>query len=213
MMPMIAIGTQPIASCQAASDSGGIASLNDLVITVPSPTQSAPASANRIPGSLPRLVSMPPPPISAAIPASATASASARGSDTRSPSTGQATSATHTGIDIPSTAASLARSQISARPMDATQPPIDSVDTKASRNHMPSGTRSVCPRISATRPSATAPTTPHSPRADSGGHSVSRNFMIGKLSPQPIEATTRNARPSGDSGARPATGTAVMDLS
>ncbi|MGY4223717.1 hypothetical protein ACVMIH_001078 [Bradyrhizobium sp. USDA 4503] len=86
--------------------------------------------------------------------------------------------------------------------MDATQPPIDSVDTRASRNHMPSGTRSVCPRTSATRPSATAPTTPHSPRADSGGHC-----------PQPIEATTRNATPSGDSGARPAMGTAVMDLS
>ncbi len=184
-----------------------------LVSTVPSPTQIAPASANRMPGSLPTLASMPPPPISAAIPASATASASARGIDTRSPSTGQATSATHTGIDIPSTAASLARSQISARPMEATQPPIDSVDTRASRNHVPSGTRKVCPRAIATRPSAIAPATPHSPRDDSGGHSVSRNFMIGKLRPQPVDATTRNARPSGDCGARPATGTAVMDLS
>ena len=48
-------------------------------------------------------------------------------------------------------------------------------------------------------------------RDDSGGHSVSRCFMIGKLRPQPTEVTARKARPRGDIRAWRALGTTVME--
>src|SRR5690349_30392 len=51
---------------------------------------------------------------------------------------------------------------------------------------------------------------PLRPRDDSGGHSVRSCFMIGKLSPQPIDVTARNARPAGEIRFRPILGTAVM---
>ena len=138
------------------------------------------------------------------MPASATIKDSARSSDSRSPRIGHARNATQTGIDMPSTAASLALSHNSASPMNATQPPIDNVETSSSRSHIPLGTRSVCRRASAINASAAAPTMPHRPRDDSGGHSVSRCFMIGKLRPHPTEAIARTTRPSGDIRGRPA---------
>ena len=147
---------------------------------------------------------MPLPPISTAMPASATVNASARSSDSRSPRIGHARNATQTGIEMPSTAASLALSHSSASPMNAIQPPIASVETSNSRSHIGRGTPSFCRRASAISASAAAPTMPHSPRDDSGGHSVSRCFMIGKLSPHPTDATARKTRPSGDIRARPA---------
>jgi hypothetical protein len=45
---------------------------------------------------------------------------------------------------------------------------------------------------------------PHKPREDSGGHSVSRCFMIGKLRPHPTDVTASSASPSGDNRANPA---------
>ena len=150
------------------------------------------------------LASTPLPPISTAMPASAIINEIARSSDSRSPRIGHARNATQTGIEIPSTAASLAPSHSSASPMNATQPPIVSIETSNSRSHIRGGTPSLSRRASAIRASAAAPTMPHSPRDDSGGHSVSRCFMIGKLSPQPTDATVRKTRPSGDIRARPA---------
>ena len=82
--------------------------------------------------------------------------------------------------------------------MKATQPPIVSSDTSKSRDHIGRGTPRLCRRASANSASAAAPTRPLNPRDDSGGHSLSRFFMIGKLRPQPTEVTARNARPSGD---------------
>ena len=77
--------------------------------------------------------------------------------------------------------------------MKATQPPIVSSDTSSSRDHIGRGTARLCRRASANSASAAAPTRPLNPRDDSGGHSVSRFFMIGKLRPQPTEVTARNA--------------------
>jgi hypothetical protein len=56
-----------------------------------------------------------------------------------------------------------------------------------------------CRRASANKASVPAPTMP---REDSGGHSVSRCFMIGKLRPHPTDAMTRRASPSGDNRER-----------
>lgn len=67
--------------CQAASDSGGIASGKCLVSTVPRATHTAPASAQAMPGNFSTLASMPLPPISMAMPASETANAMARSGD------------------------------------------------------------------------------------------------------------------------------------
>ena len=120
------------------------------------------------------------------------AATTARTTDSRSPRIGQARNATQTGIEIPITAASLALSHNSASPMKATQLPIVSHDTSTSRNRMPAGTSRRCRLASAIAASAAAPTMPQSPREESGGHSVSRCFMIGKLRPQPIEVTPRN---------------------
>ena len=111
---------------------------------------------------------------------------------------------TQTGIDIPSTAASLALSHSSASPMKATQPPIVSIETSSRRSHIRRGTPSLSRRASAIRANAAAPTMPHSPRDDSGGHSVSRCFMIGKLRPHPTDAMASKTSPSGDIRARPA---------
>ena len=144
------------------------------------------------------------------MPASAMASETARSGDSHSPRIGHASSATHTGIEMPSTAASLASSHSSASPMKATQPPIVSSDTSSSRDHIGRGTMRLCRRASATSASAAAPTIPHSPRDDSGGHSLNRFFMIGKLRPQPTEATARQVRPSGEIRARPVRATMVM---
>ena len=83
------------------------------------------------------------------MPASATSSATARASDSRSPRIGQARNATQTGIEIPMTAASLALSHNSASPMKATQLPIVSNDTSTSRSRMPVGTSRRCRRASA----------------------------------------------------------------
>ena len=113
------------------------------------------------------------------MPATAIVNAMARSRESGSPRIGHASNATHTGIEIPSTAASLALSHNSASPMNATQPPIVSIDTRNSRSRMCRGTLSRCRRASAISASAAAPTMPHSPRDDSGGHSVNRCFMIG----------------------------------
>ena len=184
--------------CQAASDKGGTASGKCLVSTVPSATLTAPASTHRNPGSFSRLASRPLPPISTAMPASAIIIETARVSDRRSPRIGQASSATQSGVEMASTAASLALSHNSASPMKATQPPIVSSDTSTSGDHIGRGTASDCRRASAISASAAAPARPLSPRDDSGGHSLSRFFMIGKFSPQPTEVTARKVRPSGD---------------
>ena len=145
---------------------------------------------------------MPLPPIRKAIPASATVSETARNADSRSPRIGHARNATHTGIDIPSTAASLALSHSNASPMNAVQPPIASVETISNLSHTARGTVRFCRRASANNASVPAPTMPHRPREDSGGHSVSRCFMIGKLKPHPTDAMTRRASPSGDNRER-----------
>jgi hypothetical protein len=145
---------------------------------------------------------MPLPPISTAIPASATVSAAARSGDSRSPKIGRARNATQTGIDMPRTAASLALSHNSAKPMNATQPPIVSIETSSSRSHIGRGTPSFCRRASANSANAAAPTMPHRPREDNGGHSVSKCFMIGKLRPHPTDVVASRTSPSGDS--RPA---------
>ena len=121
--------------CQAASEVGGICSGKCLVSTVPSPTQIAPASAMARPGSLPMPASMLLPPIRMKMPPSATISATARAGDSRSPRTGQASSATHTGTEIASTAASRASSHTSASPMKATHALIVSRDASTSRSH------------------------------------------------------------------------------
>ena len=86
-----------------------------------------------MPGSFPMLASTPLPPISTVMPASAVINEIARSSDSRSPRIGHARNATQTGIDIPSTAASLAPSHSSASPMNATQPPIVSIETSSRR--------------------------------------------------------------------------------
>ena len=99
---------------------------------------------------------------------------------------------------MPITAASLALSHSSASPKNAIQPPRLSSDTSSSRPRIGRGTVSFCPFATAISASNTAPTTPHNPRDDSGGHSISRFFMIGKLRPQPTDVTARNTRPSGD---------------
>ena len=89
--------------------------------------------------------------------------------------------------------------------MNATQPPIVSIETRSNRSHIGRGTLSFCRRASANNASAAAPTMPARPREDSGGHSVSRCFMIGKLRPHPTDVMTRRASPSGDNrAARPA---------
>ena len=155
-----------------------------------------------MPGNFSTLASMPLPPISTAMPASATVSATARSGDSRSPRIGHARNATQTGIDMPSTAASLALSHNSASPMNATQPPIVSIETSSSRSHIGRGTLSFCCRASANSANAAAPTMPHRPREDNGGHSVSRCFMIGKLRPHPTDVMASRMSPSGDS--RPA---------
>ncbi len=69
--------------------------------------------------------------------------------------------------------------------MNATQPPIVSIETRSKRSHIGRGTLNFCLRASANSASAAAPTMPHRPREDNGGHSVSRCFMIGKLRPHP----------------------------
>ena len=125
------------------------------------------------------------------MPISETVKASARTSESRSPRIGHARNATQTGIDMPSTAASLALSHSNANPMKAVQPPIASVETSNRRSHIGRGTPSFCCRASAINASAAAPTRPQRPRDDSGGHSVRRCFMIGKLSPQPTDAIAR----------------------
>ena len=157
-----------------------------------------------MPGNFPMLASKPLPPISTAMPAKATVSETPRSGDSRSPRIGHARNATQTGIEIPSTAASLALSHNSASPMKATQPPIVSIETSSSRSHIARGTLSLSCRASANNASAAAPTMPHRPREDSGGHSVSRCFMIGKLRPHPIDVIASRASPSGDNRARPA---------
>jgi hypothetical protein len=95
--------------------------------------------------------------------------------------------------------------------MKATQLPIVSHDTSTSRGRMSGGTSRRCRLASAISASAAAPAMPQSPRDDSGGHSVSRCFMIGKLRPQPTEVTASKPRPSGDIRARRGFGTTVMD--
>ena len=157
-----------------------------------------------MPGSFSMLASKPLPPISTAIPTRATISATPRTGDSRSPSIGQARNATQTGIEMPSTAASLALSHNNASPMKATQPPIVSIETSSSRSHIARGTLSFSCRANANKASATAPTMPHRPREDSGGHSVSRCFMIGKLRPHPTEVIASKVSPSGDNRPRPA---------
>ena len=137
---MMAIGRQPRPICHVANDIGGIANGKCLVSTVPSPTHTAPAKAQRYPGTLPRLASNPLPAISTLMPASAIESAMARIMETRSPRIGHANSATHTGMEMPSTAASLAGSQSSANPMNATQLPMVRSDTTPRRSHIARGT-------------------------------------------------------------------------
>jgi ABC-type multidrug transport system ATPase subunit len=84
----------------------------------------------------------------------------------------------------------------------ATQPPIVSIETSSNRSHIGRGTLNFCRRQSANSASATAPTMPHRPREDNGGHSDSKCFMIGKLRPHPTDVTASRTSPSGDS--RPA---------
>jgi hypothetical protein len=209
----MAIGRQPSPICQAASDSGGIASGKCLVSTVPRPTHTAPNSAHATPGSFSTLASMPLPPISTAMPARETVSATARNGDRRSPRIGHARNATQTGIEMPSTAASLAFSHSNASPMNATQPPIVSIDTSNNRSHIGRGTLNFCRRANATSASAAAPAMPHRPREDNGGHSVSKCFMIGKLRPHPTDVTASRMSPSGDSrSARLIGGIGSLDL-
>ena len=103
---------------------------------------------------------------------------------------------------MPSTAASLALSHNSASPMNATQPPIVSIETSSNRSHIGRGTRNFCRRASANSANAAAPAMPHRPREDNGGHSVSKFFTIGKLRPHPTDVMASRTSPSGDS--RPA---------
>ena len=128
-----------------------------------------------------------------------------------SPRTGHASNATHTGIEMLMTAASRASSHSNANPRKAIHPLIVSSDTSTSRSRMSGGTRTPCPRTMAISANAAAPTNPHNPREESGGHSLKRCFMIGKFSPHPIEATARKRRPSGEIRARPVVETAGMD--
>jgi hypothetical protein len=86
--------------------------------------------------------------------------------------------------------------------MNATQPPIVSIETSNSRSHIGRGTLNFCRLASATSANAAAPAMPQRPREDNGGHSVSKCFMIGKLRPHPTDATASTTSPSGDS--RPA---------
>ena len=88
--------------------------------------------------------------------------------------------------------------------MNATQPPIVSIETSSNRSHIGRGTSNFCRRASANNANAAAPAMPHRPREDNGGHSVSKCFMIGKLRPHPTDVTASRMSPSGDSRSRPA---------
>ena len=84
--------------CQAAAVTGGSFSDSFLASTVPSAKPIAPHSAMMMPGILAALALKPLPPRIEASPANAITSAIVRSSVGRSPSTGQASIAAHTGM-------------------------------------------------------------------------------------------------------------------
>src|SRR5947207_2946384 len=131
---------------------------------VPNDTQMVAAIANAAPGSLPMLVSEPLTPNSTASAPTATTIAITRSNEILSPSSGQASSDTHTGLVEPSTAASPALSHNRARPMRPAQAPTDSTEIANSRSQSCRGTLSGSPKATAISANAAAPSKPLTPR-------------------------------------------------
>ena len=176
--------------CQAASDSGGIASGKCLVRTVPSATQTAPASAHR---NARQLVEAGVDAVAADQHGDAAERDQQRDRARRRQPLAQHRPGQHRHPDRNRDAEhrGLAGVQPQQREPHEGDP---AADRQQRHQQQPRPHRAAAPpgsarRATAISASAAAPTMPHSPRDDSGGHSVSRFFMIGKLRPQPTDAT------------------------